>query len=507
MNGVPPNVALIVVSLAAGWVALLPARRVLGAAYHLLALPTGLLLWPCAAVAATLTDSPLSWKDGALGFALLLVVSWGVPMWARRAHESGRNPERPHARLSGVLGYLVTGCVVLGGVTAINAAGVTAAGYDSVFHYALPGIGLADSGRLTSQIAGAYGVVIPSLQAGVATMGGEWTFVVFPMLALTLLAVLAHALWRFAFAESRPAVRAGLVVITVGLLACVPSFVFNSIYVHSQMITATYLLASLVAIRASEADGLSSADRLVWLAVGGLLAGGFALTRPDGLAYAFIPMAVAALGSLPRGRPVEALAFVTPAALLLATIYGAAFVQLGLWNSDKLTGPQAAVMLLALLGTAGAWTAASFHPRREGATLTIGYTTAVVGLATLAALEVERFAMALRNAAVNLLRTGEYGYLWYSLLGMLAVTLLFPALRRRGDWSSRLLFALTAFSAVAFAVHGTTHPGRLSPADSFNRVAFHAVPMLFWYVAAFAGGALSSRRAASVDRRVVEKAA
>ena len=42
---------------------------------------------------------------------------------------------------------------------------------------------------------------------------------------------------------------------------------------------------------------------------------------------------------------------------------------------------------------------------------------------------------------------------------------------------------IAQFFAIALVVHGLAHPGRLSSADSFNRVAFHIVPIALWYAA------------------------
>ena len=44
------------------------------------------------------------------------------------------------------------------------------------------------------------------------------------------------------------------------------------------------------------------------------------------------------------------------------------------------------------------------------------------------------------------------------------------------------LFAIGQFFAIALVVHGVAHPGRIASADSFNRVAFHMVPIALWYI-------------------------
>ena len=39
-------------------------------------------------------------------------------------------------------------------------------------------------------------------------------------------------------------------------------------------------------------------------------------------------------------------------------------------------------------------------------------------------------------------------------------------------------------------MHVTLHPGHLGWTDSFNRIAFHAVPLVWWLVGALVGSAL-----------------
>ena len=49
--------------------------------------------------------------------------------------------------------------------------------------------------------------------------------------------------------------------------------------------------------------------------------------------------------------------------------------------------------------------------------------------------------------------------------------------------SGEALYAVAQFALIALFVHGTTHPGRFGLYDSFNRIIFHTVPLV-WFVAA-----------------------
>jgi hypothetical protein len=110
----------------------------------------------------------------------------------------------------------------------------------------------------------------------------------------------------------------------------------------------------------------------------------------------------------------------------------------------------------------------------------------LVAMAAVAALlpaDFRRFAF---NAAGNLLRTGGYQTLWAVIFVLLVVSVVHLRGRLLDDWTGHLLFAVLQFLAIAFIVHVTSNPGRLSPSDSFSRVAFHIVPTAFAYVGLWA---------------------
>ena len=494
------NALVALLSFAFGWVLLWPARHALRGAYHLLALLAGLLLWPMLVLTNQLAGSAFAVWPVALGALWLLAIAWGtigVNARAGRIRGGGeQETQQPRSLALRPAGFAIAGAIAAAATLLAATVRLTAVGYDSVFHYALAAMTLLDTARITRAIAGGYGTLVPGIHAAVLALGESWTFAIYPLLALTLLGLLGYALWRWALAALPPAKRAAAVAISVALLATVPAFVFHAFYVHTQMISAAYLLASLLALRAAE-DTTTARDRRALLAVAGLLAAGLAAGRPDGLAYAFVPALVASVPSIAHGRPRDAGAFLGPFALVAGSAYAPAFATLGLWGGDKLTGAHALGAIAAWALAALAWVlvdraVARGHRPLSVATLrTAAYAALALGLIAVAVVRPEGLATALRNGAVNLFATGGYGLLWYALAGMLALTLAMPSARRRGDWSATLLLATSAFFGIALAVHGATHPGRLAVADSFNRVAFHAVPVVMWYVGSFLGGALA----------------
>lgn len=480
------GILLNVVSLAAGWIALWPLRRRLGAVgYHLAAYPIGLVLWPV--VAAAISALHLGFRPLPL-YALATAVLLSSATLLQRGHaakELGRVPLWTY--------FAWGGCVA--GVSAVVAlTGVTAAGYDSLFNYEAWGVWLFDQGTFSRSIAGSFGAFIPSIHAANRYFGSDWTSTPYPVLSLHVAALVGAATLRWAHTRIGRTASVAVAAGVLALMVTVPSYVHHSLYVHSHMITAAYLLLSLFGLQraylGADDDGTppSDVENIAWLLVAGLASAGLALTRTDGIAYVAVPAIVGTLLWLASGRPLRSqVIFVVSAAVPIAIVYASAFYSLGLWPAKKLSGKKAGAVLAALLVGSCATFAVGSIPRlrawlghRDRALATVAALEAVA-LAGLVALRPSGFAESTRNMVTNLFRTGGYQYLWYFIFGMVLVSLLWRGQWRSGRWPLYLLFAIAQFFVVATAVHGIGHPGRLNPADSFSRVSFHVVPLAFWY--------------------------
>lgn len=480
------NVALVVASLFAGWVALRPAARRLGAwGYHLAAFPIGLLAWPLAAAIADATGALFGAKTAALALVVLAVAGAALA-WAFARGERGG--ERVPAWTYGAWGVGVLAAALL-----FARIGATAGAYDSMFHYHSWGIWLRDTGRVTAWIAGSYDYLLPSMHAGTLALGGDWTYVVYPVIALHTLALLGYATWRtLAGLPSRP--RLACVAGAVALLATTSPFLFNALYVHSNGVSAMYLLLAVVAL--GGAFGLDAEEpAAAWGLVAGCAAAGLGLARTDGLAYAFVIFGAAAVLHL-RKPSLRAFAAVLVGYLAtLGAVYAEALWRLGLWESRKMDGRTALAMLAATVAFfALAALLARLRAMRPLALGSRAFLAAgalqAAAVVALAATRPERFAKAVGAMAGNLFVVGGHGWLWYVLAGVVAVAVAFRSSWRRDGWETPALVAFVAwqFAAVALVVHGVKHPGRLSTADSFNRAAFHIVPVLFWFATAVTGG-------------------
>lgn len=468
------GVLVVAASLLVGWAALWPERKQLGVAYHGLAYPVGLLIWPLAGAASTALRIDFA--------APAIVVGFGALLGSLRVVQS-----RSEAATS-PLPFALTAALLLGTSAAVAWSGLTIAGWDSIVHYELPGLQMVEARGFDRDLMGEWAPLLPSMHAANRLFGGDWTHVPYPLLAGHLLVLLGWACHRFALSGLPRGPRLGLSVLAPASLAVLPSFAFHALHVHSQMVSATYLLVALVGLRITREPASRGAGALV----AGLGAAGLALSRPDGLAYFFVPGLLAAVLVVEdRWSRRDIARYAVGSLLVLALPYLGAFSRIGIWGSRKLRGDQAALLLGAaavatLLLLALPKIGVLAPPRRLRVLLFAG---AAFVVAAVAVVDPAGFSLASKNMVTNLLSTGGYGRLWWGLLAGVAVAGLFPRLLLKSDFAGGLGLALVQFFAIAVAVHALTFPGRLHPADSFNRVAFHSLPLFAWFLTAFVGAA------------------
>ncbi len=168
------------------------------------------------------------------------------------------------------------------------------------------------------------------------------------------------------------------------------------------------------------------------LVLAGAFAAGFALGRPDGLAYQFVPV-VAAISLLTRSTVDRraVLAFFGPLLFIELSVYAATYAELGLWESGKLDGKITLVILgVLLLSSAGPWIVQALD--RVGRVRLAGerFEALVVSAAALLtavalALKWDTAGGALDNARTNLFAgAGGYHYLWYGVVVLLVLSVL-----------------------------------------------------------------------------------
>ena len=479
---------LTVVTLLAGWACMWPLRPTLGWGYHIAAYPVGLVLWPLAAAVLSPFGSPFDSGAVLAGYVALAAVVW---LLARSI--GGSLP--PAQGQVPAWTYLAWGTLLVAASAIVSLTRWTSAAYDSVFHYEAWGQWLHQTGTVSVQIIGDYGIFIPTIHAVDTLLGAGWTSVPYPLLSLHVLAVVLAATYGWARPRLGPPFSRLLAVGTVVFLAATTPYLHHTLYVHSHMITAAYLVLAIWCIQRAYLGAADDADlpgsghaSMSWLFVAGLASAGFALTRTDGIAYVIVPIIVAALLRLETGgsRPAYVL-FLATVAVPVIVVYGSALLDLGVWDGRKLTGSRAIITLCVLTLAGVATVAVDAVPRvrrllaeqRRGLFLVVAAN--ILALLGLAAMRPDGFAEAGRNMLINLFSTGGYRLLWFVILGIILIPFLWRYRWSPARWPVYLLYTIGQFFVVAVLVHGVAHPGRLSPADSFTRVAFHVVPLAFWY--------------------------
>ncbi|MGM0386598.1 MAG: hypothetical protein ACQERF_11560 [Actinomycetota bacterium] len=508
---IPAGISISVVALITGWAALWPLRRDLGTVgYHLMSVPVGLAGWSTVTGLTTVLDVQYTPVSVSAGLLLHAAIIAGVGSRfsdegsaGRSGRRSARRPDRDAPPLWSYGAHLVL-LVVL--AATIAAAGYSVYGEDSWASYELHGMRIHDTGQVFESSMAVRNVLVPSIHAGNRFFGGEWTYVPQPVAAIYLLGMLATACYTYAFRRLHIALRILLSGSVVAILATTTAFLFHSVFVHSHMFSALYLFGMLLAIY----HVLFQDERgpTGWLVAAGVMASGLTLARPDGFAYVVIGWGALLLGAAIRQTWVRpALAFFSAHLALLAAAYLPAFYELGSWGvGTKLSG--SLVMVFLLLATA---MPALFYlvSRSRPVTRFLASTDAVVAvfaglnlivLAGVAVWQLEQFAEAISMAGQNLLWRGGYNSLWPFLAGVVALTIASRYARRRRG-SVLILYSVLQFFAIALVVHGATHPGRLGWGDSFSRVAFHIVPVIFWLLAESAGSLIDVARG---DRQVPE---
>ena len=469
-----------------GWVALWPARTRLGAvAYHLAALPTGLMAAPLGLVVSSVSKRPLDALSAAGGAILLIAFLWVVQRLVLDGRAAGTRV--------GPRSFLVAAGAVLGFGALFGFLRFSATNYDSISSYWPLGVELSRKGAYNVLIASARSPLIPSMNAIHVLFGSDWAYVIYPMLGVTVALWLAWALWsgHLSGPSFEPKTKRLVAGGVVAFLVLEPSYVFNTFMVHSQMISALYMLVALSGIWMAVRPDREYVDD-AFLVVAGVAAAGLALARPDGLAYQFVPVAVAISAlTISKVRWQSVAAFFAPAVLLVAGAYSAAFLRLGLWKAPKLGGTTTlAILVILALSASGPWLVQSIErivPFRVSGERFLGVFVPVAAVLMVAVLVLKWSSarIALANAGINLfLGEGGYFYLWYAVVILLVLAALVGDATRTKAWTRSAFFGILLFFVIAGLVHGTSHEGRIGAGDSFNRVAFEILPIVLWLAGA-----------------------
>lgn len=380
----------------------------------------------------------------------------------------------------------------------VGASGRFFATADSWANYETMGMRLHDVGAWFPRLMEERSPLVPAIHAANRVFGGDVLYAAYPVMGVWLLALVYRAVARHSLESQRTTQSTVAALLATSGLAFSAAFVLQSLYIHSHMVSALFLCFALVALSES-----LTGDSAIWALLGGLGVAAFALARPDGLSYAALLLFIgfAATGARASWRG-GTRAFLGGFWVPVAMTYGTAFAQLGLWDTAKLNGTLAAVSLAALaaLSLVGYSALALLKARRAGfvrALPALGVLLATALVLTTTYLRPGGFLGALQPMLGNLFDKGGYGTLWYVAVMVLAMSACVPELRRGSPTRWIPIAALVLFMETALVIHGMTHQGHLGWTDSFNRIAFHAAPLVWWIfggLTATALGQLTGRR-------------
>lgn len=495
------NALLPFASLIIGWLALLPVRRLVGpAAYHMAALPVGLMGWAWMSAWGGVLGLGFSWPY-AVAARLLYAALIAAMLFALVGRAD--NTTAQDIRRFPIWTYVGVGGLIGGFSTLVARSGISLFSADSWADYELMGLWLHDTGDLTAATVAIRNVLIPSFHAAARMMGSDWTYAIYPVLALVVCVLVLDEVYVRATPRIGRAWAGGLAIAVVALMASTAPFLMQSFYVHSHMVSALYMSISLIAlgrayIPAEVGYRIHALDpsrvRRAWLGLAGLAVAGLILARPDGLAYAVVPLALFVTLWAPGGYSLRSLSTIFATTFALpAIVFGLTIARYGLWVQDEKLNAVHVVALL--IGYTVAALAMSQLPRWRSAAAWLAEDDNVVRLAVAGAALVfgaatvlarEDFGLAMGNMVRNLVHRGGYNSLWVFAVGLVVLTLVTSGLRR-DRMVRHVLVSLALFFITASIVHGLTHVGRTSWGDSFSRVSFHVVPLVFLllgYVAA-----------------------
>lgn len=492
------NVGVVAATLVAGWALLSPIRRTLGAwVYHASAVPAGLLVWSVASAAGTVLGVGLGLPLAVVTMVVIAAVSFVVDRWW--AHGDGMSSAVAPAWWT----YAVAAASFVGLAGVVTYLGYSIFTPDSWRDYELFGMWLHDTGIFTGQIFAQRGLSLPATHAVGRALGSDWTYAFYPALGLSVAALVANEVATVLRPVLGTRMRVTVAVAVTLLMTTTAPFLFQSLYVHSHMISAVSLLMALIGLGRAFVPGATDRstdrDRWAWLILAGLGGAGLSLARPDGLAYAIIPSVLFAVGWAGEGqRASDIVAFFSAFLGVPAMALGVVFAREGLWvEPTRVQGWQAAALLAGyaalavLLATVSRVRSLSrWLARADLLAAACALGAFGVLIAAFAANPVDMY-MASAYAYSNLYGAGGYNSLWYFAPGVVALVVLLPVARRTGrEWM--LLLAFELFAVTALLVHGFTHVGRTGWGDSLSRVSFHVLPLVFLLFGIACGNVISA---------------
>ena len=267
-----------------------------------LALPTGISLWVMAVAFLVMTPIPLNLLTvfATILVFLILLVSLVHHFWPRQLVI----PKSSDIFLAG--GWFTVFVILSIFTVYFNYIHFTS---DS-FSYEGAGRFLALSQQLDSSHSFTAGLVserlifIPAIHTAGPLFGFEYTYAIYPMIAIWFVGLFARFCGRiFKLLEIDPGISVGLVLVGTLTLASMRAYIYHGLYVHSNLWAAVLFSIALMALFFYTIEA-----RRFWLPISSASLAMFAMTRPEGIIFALIPLGLFAW-RIRRQRKVDLLLY------------------------------------------------------------------------------------------------------------------------------------------------------------------------------------------------------
>lgn len=436
-----------------------------------LALPTGISLWVIAVALLIMTPIPLNLLTifATILVFLIFLVSLIHHFWPKQLVI----PKSSDIFLAG--GWFTVFVILSVFTVYFNYTHFTS---DS-FSYEGAGRFLALSQQLdpshsfTGSFVSARLIFIPAIHTAGPLFGFEYTYAIYPMIAIWFLGLFARFCWRiFKLLEIDPGMSVGLVLLGTLTLASMPAYIYHGLLVHSNLWAAVLFFIALMALFFYTIEA-----KRFWLPISSASLAMFAMARPEGIAFALIPLGLFAW-RIRQQRKADLLLYFGLYLLIAFSWHINSLRIIGIGSGGHLDGR---TILFGLAATLSLWSVAYLRPRFRKINFKLAnliLTAFVLTLIAVAYIKPDNAIRCLVVLIVNMFEPYLWGVSWFVLGSLLTILTCVSKFKERGFFN----MAVVAFVFLLLLIGFTKHPPRFGLGDSLNRMMFHIIPIVLFLV-------------------------
>jgi len=316
-------------------------------------------------------------------------------------------------------------------------------------------------------------IFVPAIHTAGPLFGFEYTYALYPMVAIWFLALFASLCWRaLKFLEIDSRVSVGLVLLGTLTLASMRAYIYHGFWLHSNLFAAILFFVALVTLFFYTIEA-----KRFWVFISSVFLAMFAMVRPEGIVFALIPLGLFAWRIKER-RKADTLLYFGLYLLIAFSWHINSLRIIGIGRGGKLDGR---TIVFALVATLSLWSVASFGPRFRKINFKLPYLIFAAFVLTLLMAAYIKPNNAIRFSKihmVNLFDAYIWGATWFVLPSLLVILTYLSKFKERGFFN----MAIVAFVFLLLLIGFAKHPPRLGEGDSLNRMMFHIIPTLVFLI-------------------------